>query len=116
MNNMKKIIFCLLLFLTFTRIVSAQTNNSKTEQTEFVASGNCQMCKARIEKAALTLKGVKKVEWDIPTNVLNVIYNSKKQDLFAIHEAIANAGHDTALVKAPDAVYAELPLCCLYER
>ena len=113
---MKKIVFCFILLSVYTQTVSAQTHNSKTEQAEFVVSGNCQMCKARIEKATLTLKGVKKAEWDIPTNVLNVIYNSKRQNLLAIQEVVAAVGHDTPLVKADDAVYAALPLCCLYER
>ena len=64
----------------------------------------------------LNVKGVKIVTWDIPSNVLSVIYNAKKQDLYAIHEAIAAAGHDTDRAKALDDVYSSLPLCCLYER
>jgi hypothetical protein len=31
-----------------------------------------------------------------------------------LHELIANVGHDTEKVKAPDQVYLKLPDCCMY--
>ncbi|HCQ24536.1 MAG TPA: metal transporter [Flavobacteriaceae bacterium] len=89
---------------------------SKNEMTEFTVNGNCEMCKKRIEAAALNIKGVKMVRWDIPTRVLNVVYNAKKLNIESIHQAVAAAGHDTPIATAPDSVYAALPLCCLYER
>ena len=70
----------------------------------------------RIEAAALKIKGVKIVRWDIPTRVLNVVYNAKKLNIESIHQAVAAVGHDTTIATAPDSVYAALPLCCLYER
>ena len=94
----------------------AQKKLSKNQQEKFVVLGNCEMCKKRIEKAALTVKGVKMAQWDIPSNILQVVYNAQKIDADQIHLAIAQAGHDTRLHKASDVIYAELPLCCLYER
>lgn len=94
----------------------AQKKSSKNQQEKFVVLGNCEMCKKRIEKAALTVKGVKMAQWDIPSNILQVVYNAQKIEADQIHVAIAQAGHDTRLHKASDAIYAELPLCCLYER
>ena len=113
---MKNRILTIGLLLLAVSLGTAQTKGSKTEKAEFIVSGNCEMCKKRIEQASLSVKGVKKVEWDIPSNVLSVIYNAKKQDINAIHEAIAAAGHDTDRTQAPEDVYASLPLCCLYER
>jgi len=36
--------------------------------------------------------------------------------IMEVHQAVARVGHDTELVRAPDAVYEALPGCCLYER
>jgi copper chaperone CopZ len=104
------VFFCLSLGL------QAQTGNSKKEKAQFEVVGNCEMCKKRIEKAALDVKGVKMANWDIPSNQLMLIYNAQKLDILEVHNAIAQAGHDTKKATANDEVYANLPLCCLYER
>jgi len=74
------------------------------------------MCKNRIEKAALSVKGVKTATWDIPSNLISVIFDANKIPLEKVQGAIASAGHDTPLSKASDETYNALPLCCLYER
>ena len=79
-------------------------------------SGNCEMCKKRIEKAALTVKGIKTATWDIPSNVISVIYDPSKEPIQEVQRAIAFAGHDTPLAKALDSTYNALPMCCLYKR
>ena len=71
------------------------------------------MCKKRIENAAL-VKGVKFVEWEKSTQNLKVIFKPSKVTPLDIHKAINNAGHDTALMAAPDDKYQELPGCCRY--
>jgi mercuric ion binding protein len=50
----KLIIICLLIAPLF---LSAQ--NEKNVKSNFEVNGNCEMCKKRIEKAALSVKGVK---------------------------------------------------------
>jgi len=80
----------------------------------FEVSGNCGMCKDRIEEAALSLQGVSEAEWSEETKVLHVTFNHSKVKLADIHKKIAAAGHDTKLEKAPDDVYEALPACCLY--
>jgi len=102
------IVICLLLPLG----LSAQKN----KKTNFEVSGNCEMCKKRIEKAALNVKGLKVANWDIPSNILSISYNSEKVNLQEIQTAIAKVGHDTPLRKAPDDTYNELPICCIYKR
>ena len=109
---MKKYILLFLFFISAT--ISAK--NEKNKKSNFEVIGNCEICKKRIEKAALSLKGVKMATWDIPSNILSVTYNSNKISPDKIESAVADVGHDTPSFKAPDNVYNELPMCCIYER
>jgi periplasmic mercuric ion binding protein len=79
-------------------------------------AGNCGMCETRIEKAALSVKGVDSADWDKESKMLEVTFDSDKVDLEKIHQAIAKSGHDTEVAKAKDKVYDKLPECCKYER
>ena len=90
--------------------------NKKNEKASFEVIGNCEICKKRIEKAALSKQGVKYANWDIPSNLISVIYNSNKISLKNVQAAISSVGHDTPMFKALDSVYNELPMCCLYKR
>jgi len=109
---MKNLMILCLLILP----LALNAQNNKNEKANFEVSGNCEMCKKRIEKAALTVKGIKTANWDIPSNVLSIIYDSGKVGLQEVQTAIAEVGHDTPLAKAPDTTYNELPMCCLYKR
>jgi Cu(I)/Ag(I) efflux system membrane fusion protein len=82
----------------------------------FGVSGNCEMCKDRIEKAALSVKGVKSALWDVTVKKIHIDYDSNMVQLSEIHKAIAKAGHDTEMIKADDATYKSLPECCLYRK
>ena len=104
----------LICFLTASLTISAQ--NKKNKKTSFEVSGNCEICKKRIEKAALSKKGVKYADWDISSNLISIIYNSNRVSLSHIQDAIALVGHDTPMYKALDSVYNELPMCCIYKR
>ncbi|TJZ61209.1 TonB-dependent receptor [Sphingobacterium olei] len=101
----------LLLILTVGQKSFAQSDST----AHFEVAGNCGMCKNRIEKAA-NIKGVESALWDIQTGELTVKYNSQQTKLNQIQLAIATAGHDTPLHKAPDEVYKTLHECCLYNR
>lgn len=85
------------------------------EKESFKVSGNCGMCEARIEMAALSVKGVKSADWDKETGKIEVEYGGKA-NADKIQKTIATAGHDTELYKANDKVYNKLPGCCKYER
>ncbi|MDA3952869.1 MAG: efflux RND transporter periplasmic adaptor subunit [Bacteroidales bacterium] len=80
----------------------------------FTVGGNCEMCKDRIEKAALSLNGVSTAEWSTDTKMAHISFDSGKVKLIDIHKVIAKAGHDTEIEKAPDKIYNALPECCLY--
>ena len=113
MNIFIKSIGLFLSLLMCACATTAQQPLKKIETAEFTVAGVCDMCKERIEEAAL-IKGVKLVEWNKEAQLLKVIYNTKKTDETTILTAVANAGHDTEKVKAPDAAYQKLPACCAY--
>jgi len=81
----------------------------------FKVSGNCGMCKKRIE-AAMDTKGIRSAEWDVDSKMIEVIYVPEKITLDQIHKLIAGVGHDTDKEKATDEVYKKLPDCCLYRE
>lgn len=77
--------------------------------------GNCDMCKARIEKAA-KVNGVSKASWDTKTKMLSLVYDPSKTTSDDIQKRIAAVGHDTEKFKADDKAYAKLDDCCQYDR
>jgi len=110
---MKKI---LIILYVLPLVMVSQDKKKKSIKVQFVVNGNCEMCEKRIEKAALSLKGVKLADWDIPSNQINLIYDPRKVDLEKIHTGIATQGHDTSEVKAKEKYYYDLPMCCQYDR
>ncbi|MDF1548199.1 MAG: heavy-metal-associated domain-containing protein [Bacteroidales bacterium] len=113
MKKFYKLLFLISLSIYLSIDISAQEKNKNVENAEFKVSGVCEMCKERIENAAL-IKGVKLAEWDKTTGILKVVFVPKKVALQEIQSAIAEAGHDTELVKASDKAYQKLPACCAY--
>lgn len=103
------------LFFTNSYIFAFQDLESKSAKVSFEVSGVCDMCKSRIEMGAIKIKGVKYANWNIASNNLNIIYNSKKIKLDSIKKNIAALGHDTDKYKAPLKVYESLPECCYYK-
>lgn len=92
---------------------SVQSKITTTKTETIKVSGNCNMCKARIEKAA-KLDGVGKAEWNTKSKVLTVTFDPAKTNLDQIGKKIAYAGHDNALVNANDKAYNGLDDCCKY--
>ena len=91
-----------------------QEHSSKVKTESFEVDGVCGMCKDRIENAAL-IKGVKLATWDKETQMLKVVYKPGKVSIQEIHEAVAEAGHETKKVKANMDAYNKLPDCCKYK-
>jgi|TARA_B100000780_G_scaffold2062_1_gene1791 cation transport ATPase len=107
--------YIIILFFLVANYSFGQEITSKSAKTSFSVSGVCEMCKDRIEKGALKLKGVKYVNWNIISNKVSIIYNSKKIKLDNIHKEIALLGHSTDLQKATEDTYNNLPDCCQYK-
>lgn len=106
-----KVLSLIAMFVFGTFSVFAE---NKTEK--FEVKGNCGMCEKRIEKAALSVDGVSKADWNKETKKIVVTFDDAKSNVHKVHMAIAKAGHDTEVHKAKDKVYIELPGCCKYER
>jgi len=108
MNSLRSLLVVGLTFLG-----SAVFAQSKTDKIN--VSGNCGMCKKRIE-TALKIEGVKTAVWDVKSKVLTVNYDSTKITNQTIQQKIAAVGHDTQKVKAKDENYSKLPSCCQYDK
>ncbi len=106
--------FALLASLLFASPELLAQKTKKIIETQFHVDGVCDMCKERIETAALDLKGVKWVNWDKETKIITVKYKPKKIDPEVIHIAIAEVGHNTSKVTANEDDYQDLPTCCQY--
>jgi len=109
---MKKIFVFILVFCSAS-MLQAQDKNKKIS---FEVDGKCDMCKKRIEKAALGVKGVKYAFWDIPSHELSLIYDERKTDPMQIKTAIVLVGHDTKELKASEEAYDNIHPCCKYRE
>ncbi|HMV14424.1 MAG: cation transporter [Chitinophagales bacterium] len=84
-------------------------------KASFKVSGNCDMCKERIEKAAKSA-GVKHADWSEDTHILTVSFAVEKTNLEKIQQNVANAGYDNEKFKATEEAYKKLPKCCQYDK
>jgi len=112
---MKKLILVLLIALAgFT--AQAQDKKSKNAKFDVGVKGNCGQCKARIEKAAFGVKGVKSATWHDDDQMLHLIIDENKCTTADVSAAVAKSGHDTDKVKATVTDYNALHSCCQYNR
>jgi mercuric ion binding protein len=86
-----------------------------TKKESFKVSGECGMCKKKIENAAKEA-GATYALWNKDSKVLTVKYNSTSTNTAMIQEKIAGVGYDTPNYKATDEAYNSLDDCCQYER
>jgi mercuric ion binding protein len=98
------------IFLSIASIAVAQ---QKTENIP--VSGNCGMCKAKIEKAAKDA-GATTANWNVKTKTITIKFNSSTTNAARIQQSIADAGYDTKDFKANDEAYNKLHSCCQYDR
>jgi periplasmic mercuric ion binding protein len=120
---MKNIVSILsfIAILICSNTLSAQTVKATQKSLPVVTetikvSGNCGMCKKRIEKAVYGVKGIQSAKWDVKDEVLTVTFDPKKTNKTAIAKRIAASGHDADDVKAADKLYTKLPECCQYRE
>jgi periplasmic mercuric ion binding protein len=102
------------VFVLFASTVSISAfAQAKTDS--FAVSGECKMCKKKIETAAKAA-GATYANWDVTSKVITIKYNSESSNAAKIQQGIATAGYDTPTVKASEAAYNGLDDCCKYER
>lgn len=111
---MKKIVMLLMLMIGFSTL--AQEKKNKNAKYSVEVNGNCEMCQKRIQKAAMSVPGVKTASWNVASQELSLILNEEKCSMLDVEKAVAKAGHDTKNVKATDEEYDSLHGCCRYER
>ncbi len=78
-------------------------------------SGNCEMCKERIE-TAVDVKGVKTAHWSKKSGELVVNYNPQKISAESLESSLVLAGYDTEHRTATEQKYLALPKCCRYRE
>jgi len=98
------------LFTAVSMVAVAQT---KTET--FKVSGNCGMCKSKIEKTAKAA-GATEANWNEDTKDLTVTYASSTTNTAKIQQKIADVGYDNVGFKSTMEAYNKLPGCCKYEK
>jgi hypothetical protein len=106
---MRTLAFALMLVV----LASAAAIAQEVADTTFRVAGNCSQCKTRIEKA-VSIQGVKFARWNKSTKMLKVAYQTGAVTVDSLQRRLAAVGHDTGIHTAPDAVYKDLPACCLY--
>lgn len=112
---MKNLLFGMML-LVITLSAQAQEKKNKNAKYTIEVNGNCEQCHKRIQKAALSVNGVKMASWSIETHQLELTLNEEKTSINTVKNAIAKVGHDTEGVKATEKDYENLHHCCKYDR
>ena len=109
LNSLMLAVFVLLSSVS----ANAQIKNKKTETVKIF--GNCDMCKANIEKAG-NVKKIAQVNWDKDTRLATITYDAAKTNSDEILKRIALEGYDSEKFLAPDSKYNTLHACCQYDR
>ena len=91
-----------------------QSTSASGEHAMLTVQGLCEMCKDRIEKAAMAINGVSVASWDLKTKQLHLNFDPAKTSVDEIAKAVAKAGHDNDKYKTDQSTYDALPACCKY--
>lgn len=104
------------IYFVFLLLGASVGHAQELKDTTAVAyvAGACEMCKTRIEKAALEKKGVKLANWNVHSKMLTVTFDPEQVNVEKILCRVADRGHDNDFEIAKDAVYKALPGCCSY--
>ncbi|MEI7594766.1 MAG: heavy-metal-associated domain-containing protein [Bacteroidota bacterium] len=109
MKTLKTIVLSFLLF-SFGLFGCAQT--AGTVEKTFKTSGQCGMCKDRIEKMLAYEKGIVSSDFNVETKELTVKYKSNKTNEAEIKKAVSKLGYDIDDVMGDQVAYEKLPPCC----
>ena len=84
---------------------------AQTDTVRIKTSAVCEQCKDKIENDLSFEKGVKKVNLDLGTKEVMVVYNTQKTTPAKIAEAITKIGYDADGLKADAKAFKKLPDC-----
>ena len=102
-------------FVLIACCITATSFAQKTKTETIKVSGECGMCKKKIEKAAVA-SGASYAVWNVDSKILTVKYKSSETNLAKIQQSVANSGYDTQDIKTTEEAYNKLDDCCKYER
>lgn len=105
---MKKLILSL-LFISFGWAIQAQ---SQVKTIGIKTSAICEMCKEALEKDLTFEKGVKSVNLDLETKVLNIAYLDSKTNPDMLKKRITLVGYHADSLRRDPKAYERLPICC----
>ena len=108
---MKNILLLKMLLMMCFGVMAQEYHKAK-----FKVWGNCEMCQTKIVKAAKSVEGVKKANWNITTLQMSVKFDAELTSLEKIQKVIAESGYDNEGFRSEDEVYKNLHYCCKYER
>ncbi|MDC0463224.1 cation transporter [Flavobacteriaceae bacterium] len=104
----------ILLTITMLFIGTLSYGQNKNAKASIEVDGVCMMCKKRIEKASLKVKGVKSASWNVYTHELKLIFDENKTSIEQIASNVTDVGHDTKSFIASSEAYESLAPCCKY--
>ncbi|MDR7131707.1 cation transport ATPase [Algoriphagus sp. 4150] len=103
---MKKLILTLIIAV-FAFAVQAQVKTIGIQ-----TSAICEMCKATLEKDLTFEKGVKSVNLDLETKVLNIAYLDSKTNPDKLRKRVTMVGYHADSLKRDPKAYEKLDECC----
>lgn len=113
---MKRIFYFSTLLAASALIISCHGSSAAASvEKSFKVWGNCDKCKAQIEKAG-DLPGVSSIHWSEETNQLGFKIDTTVTTPDAVLNAVAEAGYDNERYTANAEAYDHLPKCCHYDR
>jgi mercuric ion binding protein len=98
------------LFALFLAIAVHAQSNIKTVGIK--TSAICEMCKDRLEKDLTFEKGVKSVNLDLETKVLNIAYLDGKTNPDLLRKRVTLVGYHADNLKRDPKAYEKLDPCC----
>ena len=75
----------------------------------------CDMCERTIETELIYTKGVKKVDVDLETASVSVVFDPRKTDAAKVRTALTKLGYSADGTPGDAAAFAKLPACCQKE-
>tara|TARA_R110002020_G_scaffold419404_2_gene628627 strand:- start:1083 stop:1442 length:360 start_codon:yes stop_codon:yes gene_type:complete len=100
------------LILTFFIAAFAFAAQAQVKTIGIKTSAICEMCKETLEKDLTFEKGVKSVNLDLETKVLNIAYIDSKTDPDKLRKRITMVGYNADSLKRDPKAYAKLDECC----
>jgi len=108
-------LFTMVIGVTISAQSQGHMNMTTTKTETLKVWGNCDECKARIEKT-VKAEGATSADWNMKTKILTVTFDPAKTNVDSFSKRLAAVGHDTEKYRADDKAYKALDACCQYPR